>query len=256
MMEHLAATRNFRDAGQFVSASLSGKIFRMGKLHKLSEPERSYLEQLKLTHVLDLRSESERRAEPDTPISARFHHIDFSGGLLGLDQVLDLYRKAAADPGSVDAEGYIQESYRRIPVVCTDEVRCAIDAIVAVHEPRILIHCAGGKDRTGFLTALLLKLGGASDEQVIGEYLLSRKSDQELAGMLDRYLKRFAAHGLSVPAEVARPFLTVDELSMRALLDMINSEFGGVVPYLTDAASVPEKHIDYLVKWLDKPLHM
>jgi protein-tyrosine phosphatase len=248
--EHVSINRNFRDAGKQISADLSGKIYRMGKLFNLGEEERSFLEQLKISDVLDLRSESERIAEPDTPINARFHHIDFSGGLLGLDQVVDVYRQAARDPESVDASEYIRESYRRIPEVCTDQVREAFDVISSSEEKRVLIHCAGGKDRTGFLTALLLKLAGVDDQNVIAEYMLSKKSESQMQQILQRYLKKYAEIGIDIPVEVAEPFLTVHEDSMRALLENIHEGYESVDGYLMEAARVPEKQINEIRAWL------
>jgi protein-tyrosine phosphatase len=222
----------------------------MGKLYNLGDDERSFLEQLSISDVLDLRSESERITEPDTLIDARFHHIDFSGGLLGLDQVVEVYRQAARDPGSVDAQSYIRESYRRIPEVCTDQVREAFDVISCSEEKKLLIHCAGGKDRTGFLTALLLKLAGIEDQAVISEYMLSRKSESQMKQILQRYLKKYAEVGIEIPVEVAKPFLTVDQSSMKTLLENIHESFGGVEGYLIEAARVPEKQLDEIKVWL------
>ena len=37
----------------------------------------------------------------------------------------------------------------------------------------ILVHCKSGKDRTGILIAALLVLLGLSDDEIIGDYMLS-----------------------------------------------------------------------------------
>jgi protein-tyrosine phosphatase len=44
----------------------------------------------------------------------------------------------------------------------------------------VLYHCAGGKDRTGMVTALLLDLLGANRSDIMADYLLSRKNKRTL----------------------------------------------------------------------------
>jgi hypothetical protein len=54
----------------------------------------------------------------------------------------------------------------------------------------LLYHCAGGRDRTGVMTALLLRLLGVDWQTVIEDFLLSGSgsapvSDQDIADLLD-----------------------------------------------------------------------
>ena len=42
-------------------------------------------------------------------------------------------------------------------------------------EGGVVIHCAGGKDRTGLLAALLLHLAGVADEEIAADYALSEE---------------------------------------------------------------------------------
>jgi protein-tyrosine phosphatase len=254
----LAERRNFRDVATLPmldtdgkSLLCLGKIYRMGKLYKLAPEEVDYIEKLGITDIFDLRSDNERRAEPDAEIpSARMHHLDFSGGLLGLEHVMDLYRKAAENPSDIDGEAYILESYRKIPEICSDQVRTAVELITNAENPRVLIHCAGGKDRTGFLIAVLLGSVGISEELILQDYMCSKRSKNTDDQVLKRYLKRFAAYGIDVPPEVAKPFLTVDKRALAGVLDQIKSRYGCVNQYLQDAAGLPKWRISRLQEWL------
>jgi protein tyrosine/serine phosphatase len=38
----------------------------------------------------------------------------------------------------------------------------------------VLVHCSHGKDRTGLVCALVLSVAGASDEEILADYALSR----------------------------------------------------------------------------------
>ena len=51
----------------------------------------------------------------------------------------------------------------------------------------VIYFCAAGKDRTGIVTALLLLQAGASDEQIIEDYLLTAVNmRQRIAGYVER----------------------------------------------------------------------
>lgn len=252
---HLAETRNFRDIGgartEHGSVVRSGRLYRMGKLYRLSGEEQQFLEHLDFTDIIDLRSESERAAQPDTELQhARNHHIDLSAGRLGLEHVTDLYRKAASDPDSVDAVRYIIDSYRDLPEACAQQVREVIELIAENADPRLLIHCAGGKDRTGFLTAVLLGAVGVPDEAIIADYMRSVRPREHTQEVLQRYLARFREYGISIPPEVALPFLTVDESSILAVVETVKEAYGGFYGYVHERVGCSDGTIAELRDWL------
>ena len=39
----------------------------------------------------------------------------------------------------------------------------------------VVVHCEGGKDRTGLVTAFLLKIAGVSDEHIAEDYAISEE---------------------------------------------------------------------------------
>ena len=46
-------------------------------------------------------------------------------------------------------------------------------ALAQAPEGGVLFHCAGGRDRTGLIATLLLRLAGATPEAIVDDYLLS-----------------------------------------------------------------------------------
>jgi len=48
--------------------------------------------------------------------------------------------------------------------------------VIAEHEPPIVIHCQGGRDRTGLAVALLLRLAGVDPETISADHGLSDES--------------------------------------------------------------------------------
>ncbi|MFI7121577.1 tyrosine-protein phosphatase [Amycolatopsis sp. NPDC049868] len=54
-----------------------------------------------------------------------------------------------------------------------EPVVAAVRAIAHAAPGCVVFHCAGGKDRTGLLALVLLRLAGASPEEIIADYLLT-----------------------------------------------------------------------------------
>jgi protein-tyrosine phosphatase len=77
----------------------------------------------------------------------------------------------AADPAGYWAAFYVLavEQYR-------DNFGAAIAAVADAPDGVVLFHCTGGKDRTGLIAALLLRLAGATIGDVAADYALSEAS--------------------------------------------------------------------------------
>src|SRR5206468_8651090 len=56
-----------------------------------------------------------------------------------------------------------------------ENVAAAIRAVANAPEGGVVIHCAGGKDRTGLLTAFLLHLAGVGTDEIAADYALSEE---------------------------------------------------------------------------------
>lgn len=65
----------------------------------------------------------------------------------------------------LDSPEYWQHNVRILPEL----VRGSLGAI-ASSEPGVLVHCAGGRDRTGMISALLLANAGVSSDDIVADY--------------------------------------------------------------------------------------
>lgn len=79
----------------------------------------------------------------------------------------------------LDSPEYWRHNVRILPGL----VRCALEAIAA-SDPGVLVQCAGGRDRTGMVSALLLAHAGVSADDIVADY---SESVRAMAGT--------AAHG-------------------------------------------------------------
>eukprot|EP00048_Salpingoeca_helianthica_P017398 m.237013 g.237013 ORF g.237013 m.237013 type:complete len:473 (+) comp20898_c0_seq1:47-1465(+) len=87
----------------------------------------------------------------------------------------------------------------------------------------VLIHCAHGKDRTGLIAALVLSVAGATDEEIVADYVLSQTSGGSDLAMAD-------FEGL--PAHVARHWADVPEATMRETLSFLRTQYSSISRYL------------------------
>jgi protein-tyrosine phosphatase len=127
--------------------------------------------------VLDLRSDGECAADP--PPQAGFDHYRIS--LFDHYDGDEAYRadllQRVADLD--DAERY-QLLYREALELDAGRLVQALD-VLANADGAILFHCVGGKDRTGLLTALVLRLVGVSLDDIEDDYMQTERRAQ-LAG--------------------------------------------------------------------------
>jgi protein tyrosine/serine phosphatase len=117
---------------------------------------------------------------------------------------------------------------------------------VAGRVPTVL-HCAAGKDRTGLVTALVLRLIGVEEDAVVGDYL---RTEENMARIVDRFLgwPRYRDHMQRVPAEVYR----ADESTIRGFLRELDARYGGPAGWAA-ARGVDEHVIHRLTRGLLEP---
>ncbi len=85
-----------------------------------------------------------------------------------------------------------------------------------------LIHCAAGKDRTGVSVALLLRLVGASREDVLADYQLTEESAKAIHARLHKLPGR--RHRAALPPA----FLDVSTEAIEGVLDAWDDHVDGV----------------------------
>jgi protein-tyrosine phosphatase len=129
--------------------------------------------------VLDLRSEPECTADPPA-------HRDFTHTRLSLFEHFDGDEAYRAELTERVANLDVAERHRVLyrEALERDAVRFGqAVAVLADADGGVLFHCVGGKDRTGMLTALVLRLAGAPIEAVEADYV---RSEARLAAAPER----------------------------------------------------------------------
>jgi len=109
-----------------------------------------------------------------------------------------------------------------------------------------LFHCTAGKDRTGIIAAILLKLAGVKDELIADDYSLSRVGREPVRAMVMARLSKeplFASDN-----QAALNMLTSRHETMTAFLSLLQEKYGGVQEYVKHYIGLSEDDINIIQK--------
>jgi len=173
----LEGVENFRDFGGYAAGD--GRRVRKGRLFRSAHHAQATLADLELIHALgiktwvDLRRRTERGRMPNLRKEAFIGEVlDNDLGDLPVDTFHTLLIESDQ---SVDAmKTYLRDYYRKVAFEPRhlDLYRRYFLSLADTGGP-VLIHCAAGKDRTGLLAALTLRLLGVDEADIVSDYLLT-----------------------------------------------------------------------------------
>jgi len=212
------AVPNLRDVGGVTG--LDGATVRTGRLLRSALPAASDVTPEGTPWppalVLDLRSPAEWQDadHPLAPLGARVRSLPLLESLRP-----DWY----ADATLVSLYGLVLDDASALLVDLVGEV--------AACEGPALVHCAAGKDRTGIAAALVLRLLGASHDDVVADYLLTEAAQDEIDARLRP--QRAARSG------VHPSFYAVPREAIELVLGRWDAHPGGVERWFLDAGGDP-----------------
>jgi protein-tyrosine phosphatase len=228
---------NFRDFGGYATKDGSrvreGVLYRSQAFGGATEEDLKYLASLDIRLVCDLRSEFERQAAQDRwPVGVeptRLYLDIHNDARAGHGELIDTIRK---EPNPAGVHRGMMLIYRGMPAAFAPVLP---ELFAHLLEPRhlpLVIHCHAGKDRTGFICALILAALGVEDQHILADYLLT-------AQRIDRYqlsrdlVDTFSAFvGMPLSAEALQVALDVRPEYLEAAMRALEADYGGVESYL------------------------
>ena len=192
---------------------------------------------LNLRAVIDLRSASERKTAggywPDTGVDIHAVGLSANPGRLAAMEHM------RANPTAAGARAYLRMAYEAYPSACAPAVWTMYDLVASRTTP-LLVHCAAGKDRTGFLIAMLLMGVGVSIEDVLADYL---RSGGGLGAANSEFSRRTVNHRLKIQLDedAIRELLGVREEFLLGSIKAILDEHGSILRYFEAIGIAAEK---------------
>ncbi|MGA8707535.1 MAG: tyrosine-protein phosphatase [Steroidobacteraceae bacterium] len=212
----------------------TGLLFRSGVLSYITPDDHRRLLPLAIRTILDLRRAEERRREPTrwSDVRATVLHRENSA-----DPPPVLRYALHHSPGPGETRQAMLELYRAMPESQAERLRALFEVLLTREAP-LLVHCSAGKDRTGFVIAVLLEILGISREQILRDYALTNQAvDLERFVFEHRSSAAGVAEGLHpllrVAPQVRRVLFAADPAYLNAAFERLEADYGSVQGYLS-----------------------
>ncbi|WP_110946885.1 tyrosine-protein phosphatase [Pseudomonas bohemica] len=255
----LSGTDNFRSLMGMPTASgqrIAGHaVLRSDQLHQLDESAWLTLKELGVKTVCDLRSLGERERYPNRLPEHGLRQLI-------LEVIADVradpgfVERLAEDPSAENAENMMLDIYRRFPAMLAPHL-AALFGLFESGDVPVLIHCAAGKDRTGFAVAMLLHGLGVSQADILSDY---QRSGRRFAD-LDPVRQEAMAHGVfrlarqSVSEAAMDTVLDARPSYLLAAFESIHRQYGSIDEYLQAHAGLDRTALARLrARWLTPSL--
>jgi len=250
----LSGIHNFRDYGGYDVEGggklRSGMLWRSAHHVEASDDDLAAVDGLGIETVIDLRGDDEREAHPCRRSENFSARVLFAGGVTA-----GLAPHLQAAGGAIDvatARERMIDTYAGMPyrpaLVAT--LRLYLAALAEYDAPS-LVHCVAGKDRTGFAVAVVHRLLGVHEDDLMQDYLLTNS-----AGRIDERIAQGAAHiraryGTEIREDAIRTLMSVNPAFLDAALATVRRDHGDVATYAETVLNLtPDMHeamVDRLV---------
>lgn len=251
----IASAPNARDLGGYPTQGGGGKIkagtvYRSDALSKLSDAEQQQLVSAGIVKIIDFRSPTERGANPDkAPASIPVQSLPV------YDPANDFYvffgKAVQSGPeyqqqvlGDGKGAQYMADYYRWMVTDATSRAQFATALKeIANNSGPVLYHCTAGKDRTGWMTAILMSALNVPKGQIYNDYL---ESNQNLAAANKATLDGLVASGRVTDRSLFEPVLGVDSAFLDAAFDQAQQSYGSMDNFIAQGLGVDNATISAL----------
>ncbi len=277
----LQGAANARDLGGYRTGDgrtvRHGVALRTDALNRLTEADLATLGGYGLRRIVDLRSLDEIReagpdlipglpiaevaqaeysdqpvtVEPTTPEGLFLHHLpvfaaDFDIYVALRDALAgrDAERQRAL-LGDGKAAGMMVGLYRWFVTDATarDRFATVLRLLAAPDGPPVLFHCSAGKDRTGWVAALLLTALGVDRETVFADYLLT---NDRSAALTENLVESFGTRSLMKEPRLLLPVFRAERGYLEAAFEEVAAGWVTFEKFWQDGLGLDDETLDGL----------
>jgi protein-tyrosine phosphatase len=208
-----------------------GAIVRADSVRRLTDNGWKALVDYGIRTIIDLRTDAELQADPPGEIPLEIEHISMFDEDPLVFMKVEAVADTAPDPATATRDVYLifLESFKR-------NVAAVIRAVARAPEGGVVVHCMGGKDRTGLITAFLLHLAGVSTEEIAADYGVSEER------LKPRHEAWFAEAETEAERERLRRIAQTPPEAIVGVCEELERRYGSVEDYLR-AAGVSDEDL-------------
>ena len=232
---------NMRDIGGYTNENNEPlkwkKIYRGEELNHLSPEDFQKFNKLGIKYVFDFRDDWAPQLRPD--------HLPDGAFYRNLPVLKDLdFPRIDADRDELSKETigeffkglYLAEAKERV-----NEFAEVLKVLRDDPDAIVYIHCTNGKDRTGFMIALIMLLAGINEEKVISEYSLTNHTFNKAYETLSKGLGT-----ITEEVDAEKEFYGVDPDWLQVQLDYINDNYPDIDSYLIENSDLTKEDLEII----------
>jgi protein-tyrosine phosphatase len=239
----LQGAPNFRDLGGYPTRDgrrvRRGRLFRSQSFARLTDQDLDAFHRVGIQLVCDLRSDGERARQPNRLPEA------FAGEslLVGIDADLrangnPFWKMIEEDPTPEAARRAMTAIYADLPEAFAEVWPKLLDGLLERERLPAVIHCAAGKDRTGFACAFLLLALDVPREEIYRDYLRTIDHFAPEPAALDLLESVAARRGVKLPLAAVLPLATVEKAFLDTAMGAVEKRYGSADNYLREVAGL------------------
>ena len=239
----LAGASNFRDLGGYPGHA--GRTVRWRRLYRsdhlglLTEADQVELRQRGVATALDFRGLHESAATHYSVPGLQRHALHIEPTVVQRMHEMASRGQLLDEAATV---GLMEDLYRAVVRQQSARLAQFFAHVLAAEQP-LVFHCTAGKDRTGVAAALLLSALGVQPDLVMQDFLLTNRVFRPPTLVADE-----------LPPDARRALWSVRAQYLQAALQVIESEHGGLVPYLRDVLGLSPTMLDDLAQQYLEPV--
>lgn len=202
-----------------------GSIVRADSVRRLTDDGWAALLDYGIRTVVDLRGDHEMDDDAPAHLNVEVVHVPF---MEANDREFEEIQKEveAASEAAPDVATSTRNVYLIFLEHFKENVAAGIRAVAEAPAGGVVVHCAGGKDRTGLLTAFLLHLAGVDVEEIAADYALSEER------LKPRHEEWFAKAETEAELERLRRIAQTPAKSIVGVFEELGSRYGSIEGYL------------------------
>lgn len=209
------------------------RIVRADSVRQLTDAGWRALVDYGIRTVVDLRGDHELRDDPPRELPVEVVHSPFmetnEEEWREIEREIDALRAAAPD---------FPTSTRDVYLVFLEHFRAnataSLRAVARAPEGGLVVHCVGGKDRTGLLCAFILHLAGVAIEDIAADYALSEER------LRPRHEMWLAEAESEAEREWIRRVSRTPAEAMAGVFSELERRYGGVRAFLRGGGATEE----------------
>jgi protein-tyrosine phosphatase len=198
-----------------------GSIVRADSVRQLTEKGWEAVVDYGARTIVDLRSDEELAEDPPVELPLEAVHVSF------FDDRPEVFEEVeAASVGAATHADATRDVYLIFLEHFRSNVAAAVRAVAQAPEGGVVVHCHGGKDRTGLVTAFLLRLAGVPIAEIAADYSVSEER------LRTRHEEWFAQAADEAELERLHRISKTPASSMVDVLEELERRYGSIAGYL------------------------